>query len=289
MRASDPIPKARETLLDLQSRRIPFILLTNGGGKHEKQRVAELSSRLEVDLDLKMFIQSHSPFAELDHFKDKTVLVIGGDGDTCRKVAESYGYRTVVTPGDILLAHPEIWPFSAPYADYYKAYARQLPKPIISQTPADSLKIDAVFVYNDPRDWGLDAQLIMDLALSRDGIFGTLSDKNGNIELPNNGYQQDGQPPLYFSNPDLWWAAKFNLPRIGQGAFRESVEGIWAATTGGPTKGSELLKIHIGKPHALTYRFGEKKLLASAAADSIKRVYMIGDNPGMSCFFKVLF
>jgi len=37
-----------------------------------------------------MFVQSHTPFAGLDEYKDKTVLVVGGDGDKCREVAERY-------------------------------------------------------------------------------------------------------------------------------------------------------------------------------------------------------
>jgi len=37
-----------------------------------------------------MFIQSHTPFADLHEYKDKTVLVVGGDEDKCRVVAERY-------------------------------------------------------------------------------------------------------------------------------------------------------------------------------------------------------
>jgi hypothetical protein len=36
-----------------------------------------------------MFIQSHTPFAELDEYKDGTVLVVGGDEGGVRGVAES--------------------------------------------------------------------------------------------------------------------------------------------------------------------------------------------------------
>jgi HAD-hyrolase-like len=142
-------------------------------------------------------------------------------------------------------------------------------------------------VYNDPRDWGLDATIILDLLLSREGILGTISSKNNNQDLPNRGYLQDGQPPLYFSNPDLWWAAKFHLPRLGQGAFRESLEGLWSAVTGGEKKGVTLKKTLIGKPYYMTYEFAEKKLVqhrkelfGSGQTGPLKRVYMVGDNPG---------
>jgi ribonucleotide monophosphatase NagD (HAD superfamily) len=53
--------------------------------------VAELSSKLGVTIDTSMFVQSHTPFADMDHYKDKTVMVVGGEGDKCRAVAEAYG------------------------------------------------------------------------------------------------------------------------------------------------------------------------------------------------------
>ena len=142
-----------------------------------------------------------------------------------------------------------------------------------------SLEIDSIFVYNDPRDWGLDLAIIIDLLLSHRGYIGTLSGKNGLSDLPNNGFQQDGQPPLFFSNPDLWFAADFPLPRMGQGAFRAAIEGVWKDITGGAT----LVKRVFGKPNQETYEFTEKQLQGIAsgvgAASQLKNVYMVGDNP----------
>ncbi|KAF2007544.1 HAD-superfamily hydrolase [Amniculicola lignicola CBS 123094] len=288
VRSSDALPRAHKALSYLQTNRIPFILLTNGGGKHESERVEELSRKLSVPLDTSMFVQSHTPFADMDEYKNKTVLVVGGDGDKCRRVAESYGFKNVVTPGDIFTAYPDVWPFSRQWVEYYKPFSRPLPKPIDPSSPDTSLKIDAIFVYNDPRDWGLDTQIIKDVLLSHQGILGTLSESNGKSALRNKGYQQDGQPPLYFSNPDLLWAAKYHLPRLGQGGFREALEGVWAAVTGGKDNGVELKKIVMGKPHRPTYQFAEKRLishrrdlLAGYEGDvgNLKRVYMVGDNP----------
>jgi ribonucleotide monophosphatase NagD (HAD superfamily) len=67
---------------------VPFLLLTNGGGHHDKDRVEKLSEKLKIPLDTDMFIQSHTPFADMERFKDKTIMVIGGEGDNCRQVAE---------------------------------------------------------------------------------------------------------------------------------------------------------------------------------------------------------
>lgn len=287
LRSSTPIPGAADSLTFLKEQGIPFMLLTNGGGKHETERVADISEKLKVPLDESVIVQSHTPFAELVHepdtkLKDKCVLVVGGEGGNCRKVAERYGFKNVVTPGDIFVSNPSIWPYSGVFKDYYQKFAKPIPNADSSKGP----KIDAIFVYNDPRDWGLDLQVIVDVLLSSQGIVGTKSEKNGRSDLPNRGYQQDGQPPLYFSNPDLWWAASYHLPRLGQGGFREALEGVWAAVTGGPSKGVELKKTVIGKPSHITYEFAERHLLRNrmkffGETDHLplRTVYMVGDNP----------
>ncbi len=201
-------------------------------------------------------------------------------------VKARYGFTNVITPGDIFHAHPSIWPFADVFASYYATFARPLPRPINPHNPSKSLRIKAILVFHDPRDWALDAHVIIDLLLSSQGILGTHSRKNNNADLPNRGYQQDGQPPIYFSNPDLWWAAQYHLPRLGQGGFREALEGVWAAITGGKAAGVELQKTITGKPYQSTFEFAEmrlkrhrKGLLAGGDAEPLRTVYFVGDNP----------
>jgi HAD superfamily hydrolase (TIGR01456 family) len=148
-----------------------------------------------------------------------------------------------------------------------------------------------MFVTNDPREWALDIQLLCDLLLSHRGYLGTHSPKNGDASLPNGGWQQDGQPRLYFSNADLVWSTGFHLPRFGQGAFQAALRGVWSRITGG----HELECTVMGKPHGATYRFAER-VLARHRRDTLralghyhdetekgigplKTVYMVGDNP----------
>lgn len=194
-----------------------------------------------------------------------------------------YGFRNVVTPADIFAAHPSIWPFSKALASHYESFARPLPA---RHGSPDSLQVKAIFVFNDPRDWALDMQIVLDLLLSSQGILGTYSARNHTAELPNRGFQHDGQPTLYFSNPDLFWASQYHLPRLGQGGFREALEGLWAAVTGGPANGVQLRKKIMGKPYQSTFEFAErrlnqhrKELLKDADAAPLKTVYFVGDNP----------
>lgn len=84
-----PIPGAAETLAYLHEANIPFILLTNGGGKHERERVADLNKRLDPKLTIDNFVQSHTPFQDLAKgLEDKVVLVTGADPEKCREIAE---------------------------------------------------------------------------------------------------------------------------------------------------------------------------------------------------------
>ncbi|KAL8387529.1 hypothetical protein RB595_009842 [Gaeumannomyces hyphopodioides] len=288
---SSPIPGASEALGYLDEHHIPYILLTNGGGEHEKDRVASLSEKLKVPLTTDNFVQSHTPFQELaqghDSLRDKTIFVTGSHAAKSREIAERYGFKNVVIPADILMAQPTVWPFDPLVESVYASTARPLPKPIYGSpgvtSDAEALKIDAMFVFNDPRDWALDIQLITDLLLSRQGYLGTYSALNGTK------WQGDGQPDLYFSNKDLFWSSKYHLPRFGQGAFQAAVAGVWDQVTGGGEAG-RLRRTVIGKPFAETYRYAERILSRhreevrrraghGAGKAGLSSVYMVGDNP----------
>lgn len=290
---SDPIPGAAETLKYLQKHKIPFILLTNGGGKSEADRVAELSTKLGVDLDTTNFVQSHTPYQLLatesptnvplsslptyledkvgiKSLRDSTVLVLGSNASQARRIASGYGFQSVVTPGDILSAHPAMFPFDPLTEFYSKQEILPLPKPIYDpKNPdlklEDCLKIDAILVFNDPRDWAFDIQLITDLLLSHRGYLGTYSNTNGSASLhEHKRWQSDGQPALVFSNMDLLWSTGYHLPRFGQGAFRSAVRGafrqIMMQTEGVPRTRYRMRDFTFGKPQAPMYHFAASKL-----------------------------
>ncbi|KXH26888.1 HAD-superfamily subfamily IIA hydrolase [Colletotrichum simmondsii] len=296
LHVAKPIPGAAESLQYLNDNNIPFILLTNGGGKPEAVRVKDLSDKLGVKLSVDNFVQSHTPFQELvqgpEGLGDKTIFLTGADAKKCREIAKLYGFKNVVTPADIIHAHPEVFPFELLKKSVYADSHEPLPKPIHDGTisDADALKIDAMFVFNDPRDWALDIQIITDLLLSRNGLLGTYSPKNGDASLPNAGWQQDGQPPLIFSNADLFWSTTYHQPRFGQGAFQAAVAGVWKEVTAGQ---AELKRTVFGKPFATTYQYAERVLDAhrktllgmsksvggGGDVAPLKTVYMVGDNP----------
>jgi ribonucleotide monophosphatase NagD (HAD superfamily) len=125
-------------------------------------------------------------------------------------------------------------------------------------------------------------QLIIDLLLSEKGIINTLSPLNGQENLPQNGYGQDGQPSIYWCNPDITWATKHPIPRVAQGSFRAALQGLWKAQTGLNNIPNEFM---VGKPTRATYLYGESALnnyhqqINGKDAPKIDVVYMVGDSP----------
>ncbi|PNY22997.1 Protein SCO1, mitochondrial, partial [Tolypocladium capitatum] len=298
------IPGAREMLRSIRSHGIRYVFLTNGGGADEDAKVASLTKRLQMSADEDVIrnrvILSHTPMRGWDEaVKRQTVLITGSHPETAREIANEYGFSRAVTPADLIHANDSIYPFDK-LKDSVHAQSRKLPEgksasritdPHSRDMAADALKIDQILVWNDPRDWSLDIQIIHDLLVSHRGYIGTVSAKNGDGSLPNNGWQQDGQPELWISNLDLFWKTEYPVNRFGTGAFVEALRGVWSAVT----SGAELQLKALGKPSRLTYGYAHDRLLHhdadmlaagqghGPAADRTKRplrrVYMIGDNP----------
>jgi HAD superfamily hydrolase (TIGR01450 family) len=312
LHTSKPIPGAPETLRFLQRNNIPFILLTNGGGKPEAERVVDLSEKLGVGLDVSNFVQSHTPYQKLldpevdlghPHLEEylcqslgrkrfsgkETVLVLGSDASRARRIANGYGFESVVTPGDILKACPEIFPFDPLREFYDRQEILPLPKPIYNPKadPAmrlqDCLKIDGILTFNDPRDWAVDIQLITDLLLSHRGYLGTYSSKNGDEKLaPEERWQSDGQPPLIFSNVDLQWSTGYHQSRLGQGSFRGAVLDVMSRLARKGKHEDSIKTFEFGKPYAATYAHAWDTLERHSrrlGLPNLNAVYMIGDNP----------
>ncbi|KAH6617590.1 HAD-like domain-containing protein [Chaetomium tenue] len=272
IRGGRPIPEAVEAMKVLNGEnewgvKVPYIFLTNGGGKFETERCRDLSQQLEIDVSPGQFICGHTPMRE---FADRygTVLVVGGEGEKCRDVAESYGFRDVVTPGDILKANAHTAPFRK-LTETEHANSRDL----LARHGAEKLSdivIEAIFVFADSRDWASDLQIILDIAQSKGGRLETRSETF------------DEGPPIYFSHNDVLWSAAHEHARLGMGALRRIVETVFEDTTGG-----KKLKTHaFGKPQVSTFEFATRLLQQWRATQHGLRqtkppatVYFVGDTP----------
>jgi len=235
----------------------PYIFVTNGGGKTEEERCIQLSNQLQMEVSPGQFICGHTPMRELAE-KYHTVLVVGGEGEKCRTVAEGYGFQDVITPGDIIKDNKDTTPF------------RQLTEEEFKNSRARNygeVEIEAVFVFADSRDWAGDSQIILDLCMSKKGRLGTRSETF------------DQGPPVFFSHNDVIWATSHSYSRIGMGALRASLEAMFKTITG-----KELKTVAFGKPQLGTFQFATR-LLQQWRKDThgIDRppetVYFVGDTP----------
>jgi HAD superfamily hydrolase (TIGR01456 family) len=82
IRGAAELPGARDSLLRLAAARVPYVLLTNGGGEPEAVKAAKLSSLLRLPIHPDQLILSHTPMrSRCAEFADRRVLVLG-----CRDV-----------------------------------------------------------------------------------------------------------------------------------------------------------------------------------------------------------
>ncbi|GBE81065.1 HAD-like domain-containing protein [Sparassis latifolia] len=267
LRGSQTIDAAKRALSILEGNnptgmKIPYILVTNGGGASEEARCQKLSKQLGYQILPSQFVQSHTVLKSVvDLYADHPVLVLGGKDDDIRRVAEGYGFKEVYTTLDVHAWNPAIWP----YHELTQSERKSVKDVDFTQTP-----ISAIFVFHDPRNWALDIQIICDIILSG-GIPGGPPKVTLDLEHP--------PVKLVFCNPDLLWKAGYSQPRLGEGAFRVAFQAVFKALTG-----SEYPYVQYGKPTKATYEYATRllqrhyKALHGRHIDP-QHVYMVGDNP----------
>lgn len=279
LQSKSPIPNAAKTLSLLQDLKVPYALLTNGGGMTELKRSKFLTSVLDFQgrtlVQEDQLIQSHTPLKTLAK-RYKRVLLIGGPDPEARELGLSYGFESVVRSIDLVKASPNVWPFQKFTDVELNDYALD---PMESKVGVglskESEKIDAVVVINDPRDMGTELQVLLDILNSDGGHFGTSRSK----------FSSEPSVPIIWSNNDFLWSTGFPLPRFGQGAFRIAVREIYKQMN----NGLELNDDVWGKPHKIAFKYAEtvlsnewlkiNKNTDMNTPPVFENVYMVGDNP----------
>ncbi|OQE19824.1 hypothetical protein PENSTE_c014G07287 [Penicillium steckii] len=262
LRGGKPIPEAVEAMKYINGEnpygvKVPYVFLTNGGGKTEAERCADLSRQLEFEVSPGQFICGHTPMREMaEHYE--TVLVVGGEGEKCRNVAKGYGFKNVITPGDIIKTKQDTTPWrKLTEEEYNNCHVIDL----------ENTKIEAVFVFADSRDWAGDQQIIIDVLMTKEGHLGDRS------EVFNEG------PPCFFSHNDMIWSTSHEHSRIGMGALKTSLEAVYKAITG-----RDLNTFAFGKPQMSTFNFATRLLQewrqeSHGIDEPPSTVYFIGDTP----------
>ena len=290
IRGKKPILQAKPALDILNQHKIPYILMTNGGGVLEKVKADEVTEITGITPPISplQVVQSHTPIKALalNHGFNR-VLVIGGDGDNARVVAKDYGFKDIILPIDIVNDNPSVSPHHRFTKEDFARYAQ----------PVDISKpIDAILVLNDPRDMNTDIQIVQDLLNSENGLIGTKRNIHHirNLEEP--------AIPIIFSNNDYVYANDYNLPRFGQGEFRIITEKLYKVTNN-LKKHQKLESFILGKPFKIQYDFAHHVLIdwnnklikdehllgnveqflpqlgTEPNETPFKKIYMVGDNP----------
>ncbi|KAH8119510.1 HAD hydrolase [Phellopilus nigrolimitatus] len=283
LHGEEVIPQAKKALRMLNGEnelgiKIPYIMITNGGGVSETVRCQKLTEKLGVEISLSQFMQAHTVLKSIvDQYAEKPVLVLGGLPGSVPQVAEEYGFRNVYTTLDIMAWNPSIWPMHDLDANE-RAFVESRP-------PFEpSTRFAAIFVFHDPRNWALDIQVTCDILLNGGSVLPALAGPTASTLVPEN----EGAVKLVFCNPDLLWRSDFPVPRLGQGGFRIAFEAVYHSLTG-----KNYPCVQYGKPTRETYAYAEQVLRGrlhelllregmvskNEHSDYTPNVYMIGDNP----------
>lgn len=237
LRGSKPIDKAGRALRILNENKIPYILLTNGGGTLEQERAKFISEKLQVQISPLQIIQCHTPLKTLVPIYER-ILAVGTP--SVRNVAERYGFKKVIHTNDIIRYNPDIAPFSGLSPEQLQKSTKDIPD-------IDMVPFNAILVFNDPRNWAGDLQIISDLLNSERGMLNTMRQKTSSIP----------SIPIYFTCNDLLWANPYKLNRFGQGGFRKLVHTLYESLN----PGQKLSDFILGKPGKLTYDFAHHVLI----------------------------
>ncbi|XP_029120274.1 mitochondrial hydrolase YKR070W isoform X1 [Elaeis guineensis] len=251
--------------------KIPFLFLTNGGGVPESKRASELSELLGIQISRRQVLQGHSPFKEVVNGYENELIVAVGKGEPAAVMSE-YGFKKVLSMDEYASCFKDIDPLS-----HYKTwrikqtYDENSSKELLPRYDVYSDRVKAAFVVSDPIDWGRDIQVLCDILR-----FGGLP-----------GRDKGHQPPIYFASDDLEYQAAFPTERLGMGAFRIALEGIFNSVSSSPLKYTSF-----GKPNPFVFKNAEVILtqlvsdifhsqdnMDGGTGHEFSTLYMIGDNP----------
>lgn len=261
------VGRSNEALQRVKSElKLPFVFVTNGGGVPERKKQASLSTLLGIDVDLDQVIICHTPFrAHLESLTPRQrVLAVGLTCERARACAQAYGVSEsqIVTIDDIVNACPELTipekrtdSQRATFAKRHAEHDCSWPFGVISH----------VLLFEEPADWQIAAQVIIDVANS----------PSGSPFDPPRTPDAEQRVVVLLSNPDISYRGTFSEPRLTLGAFGVTLRLLFERQCGRP-----LVMTHTGKPEAPLFAWALRMLEQQRAPGSppLKRIYVVGDN-----------
>jgi HAD superfamily hydrolase (TIGR01456 family) len=231
------IDGAARAVQRLAEHKIPYVFVTNGGGVKESKKAEDLTKKLGINVGSSQVIMSHTPFMNLtDKYADSKVLVVGGYPH-CLEAAQSYGFTHACSIHCYHAETPKVYPLRNAHAD-------QSP----SSKPTEP--VEAVMIFHDPVDWGLEMQILCDVLSPA---------KLEDTRLATEENKARGHIPFYVSNADIVYTTEYPHPRFTQGAFVEAFRHLYELYYKQP-----LVVDYCGKPYKVQYEFATQQLREEA-------------------------
>ena len=292
------IPGAQRAIERLKERRVPFAVLTNGGGVLEADKAAQLSALLGTNIAPEQCLLSHSPLR--DGAVERALTSCLNDGATatataapqrpCRPTVLALGslrylevaqdvlskHVALVTVPDVVHAFPNIYPFT-PAVPTEEAV-------IPSHRRGDPRgPFHAAVVFHDPVDWAPELQVLTDcLQLERGvGQLGVEHARGCPAAVP-----PERRVKFFHTQNDFVFQGTYPNPRFAQGSFVECAKHLFRRLVG-----QDLAVTGVyGKPEAAAYAVAARSLEAQvqllppgkgggSSGGVLERFYMVGDNP----------
>ena len=268
MKDSVAIPGAGGALASLASRGVPTVFVSNGGGRTEATRAAQLSRVLGVPVSPEQVVLPHTPMRALAAAANEpgTLPVLCVGRTATEEVAQTLGLQHIALLGDVASARPFLFPQKR-YSSDRVAAARALEP---ERVAADG--VSAVFVLEEPEDWGEALQVIVDVLRCENGRVPLAVDS---APVPTAGGKQS--VPVYVANPDFVYGGEFAFVRYTVGAFMRCLSLLYRELVG-----SDLECAFYGKPELSTYEWARRALaqqLGTTAHTQLRTIYAVGDNP----------
>ncbi|PWN89938.1 HAD-superfamily hydrolase [Acaromyces ingoldii] len=264
------LPGAKDAIRRLVEKRVPFILLTNGGGVSEEDRAKKLSKQLEAVISPKSLILGRTPMKALaQKHADDPILVTGTNGGHS-KILKDYGFQKVYTVAEVQQWNERIFPFS-------KLRKEQCTNSL--SINGEDIVFKAFFFLQESDDWGRDMQYAIDVMSPPYGSIVAGKPKAGSAEEP---LHEKDRPKLYYASADLLTPTEgISRPRLGMGAIKLSLESIYDKLFY-PSTGQRLeeMTVTYGKPSKMTYEYASQVFEREHGVKKDEyTIWMIGDNP----------
>ena len=276
-----PIPGARDAIKLLRQKNIQFAFISNAGGILEVNKADEINEILNLDendkIDGSEVVLSHTPLRKIvKEHENKTILATGKGN--INNILNEYGYKKFITVEEYSHIYPNAIPsffvnfdqqnISATIDRVQNRFGYELKK---TDGKYDPITIDSVFIMSDISEWEKSVQVISDVAISKDGLPGTIGDTQS--------------IKCYVTGNDFVFKSDYKINRYGLGAFVRTLQILHQENYG-----RELEINFIGKPYEPIFEYA-KDLIED---HNSKFLYMIGDNPasdilgGRECGLKTI-